>query len=85
MAEYVTIEKCSSCQNKDVGVIKLKKIKEKVIEEYKKLLKSMYSGHILDYQLLLNEINYIEIIDDLPKQDLYSQYFMNYEYNNGYI
>lgn len=69
----------SNCQcNKTLGVDAISNLKQKVLKEYESYIKSLNKGYKNDYSILLNEINFIEMYQDLDNQNLIYEYYINY-------
>lgn len=54
-------------------------LKSKVIEEYNALIRTMRKGYRLDYKFILDEISFINIINDLDNKlsSTALQYYLN--------
>ena len=71
--DYVTqIQK--SNLNKDVDVLKLK-----VVDDFKQLLKKLSKGYRYDYAFILEEISFIELLNDtnLNNSNFLKQFYLN--------
>lgn len=61
---------------KDVDALKTE-LKLKVICEYKELLNQLSRGKKPDYELILQEISFIDIADEIENPLLALQYYIN--------
>jgi hypothetical protein len=57
-------------------------LKEKVICEYQDLLHSLKKGYRLDYQLILEEISLIELLENKEMDDKKSMFISQFYLNN---
>lgn len=60
----------------------LNKLKEKVICEFKTLLTKISKGYKLDYEFILEEISFIDLIQDNEIEDKLSLIALQYYLNN---
>ena len=54
-------------------------IKLKVIKDFEKFSKRLYSGYRDDYSVIMDEINFIENYEHLDNQQTIFEYLLNYE------
>lgn len=54
-------------------------LKDKVICEYKELLKYLERGHRYDYQLILEEISLVELLEEneVNRSEFVEQFYLN--------
>ena len=57
-------------------------LKDKVIDEYYKILDSLECGVLPDLDFILDEISFLEVYDKLDKRDFILQYFLNTKPND---
>lgn len=57
-------------------------LKKKVICEYQDLLHSLKKGYRLDYQLILEEISLIELLENKEMDDKKSMFISQFYFNN---
>ena len=75
----VYVEKIySSNLNQDVDVLK-----QKVIDEFKQLLKQVRKGYKPDYEFILQEISLIELWQ-LDNTDFFKQFYLNNAWQTQY-
>lgn len=55
------------------------KLKKKIIQDYRKLLRRVAKGHIDKYDLILNEISFVELCNQLENNKSLKEYFLNNE------
>lgn len=57
-------------------------LKDKVICEYKELLKYIERGHRYDYQLILEEISLIELLEgnEINRSEFVEQFYLNHKW-----
>ena len=65
-----------------VDVAALNKLKDKVIYEFKTLLTRIRKGYKLDYEFILEEISFINLIKDNEIDDKLSLIALQYYLNN---
>lgn len=68
--------------NQVVDVDALNKLKDKVICEFKTLLSKIRKGYKLDYEFILEEISFIDLIKDNEIDDKLSIIALQYYLNN---
>lgn len=64
--------------NREVDVDAINNLKNKVIKDFNNYIKRLQKGYQDDYNVILNEINFIEVHPDLDNQTLIYEYYMNY-------
>lgn len=61
-----------------MAVDALDNLKKKAIQDYKKFVRRVLKGHRDDYSILMSEINFIELYNQIDNRNLIREYFLNY-------
>lgn len=74
-----------ACVNQNTGSgpnVVVDALKEKVICEYKELFKYLERGHRYDYQLILEEISLIELLEKnkIDRSEFVEQLYLNHKW-----
>lgn len=64
---------------KNLDVVALDELKLKIIRDYNIYLKSLSQGYRNDYNLIMNEINFVDTYLELDNQKTLYEHFMNDE------
>lgn len=57
--------------------MRMQTLKHKIVEEYKKLVKSLQKGKPYDYSYILDMINFTEVKDYIKNSKIIENHFIN--------